>query len=38
MAPMSEAQRGMVNTIREFVRREVNPVAQHMEHVDDYPV
>ena len=38
MAPMSEAQRGMVNTIREFVRREVNPVAQHMEHDDEYPV
>ena len=35
---MSEAQRGMVNTIREFVRREVNPVAQHMEHDDEYPV
>ena len=38
MAPMSEAQRGIVSTIREFVRREVNPVAQQMEHDDEYPV
>ncbi|PKB74228.1 MAG: acyl-CoA dehydrogenase [SAR202 cluster bacterium Io17-Chloro-G8] len=35
---MSEAQRGIVSTIREFVRREVNPVAQQMEHDDEYPV
>ncbi len=38
MAPMSEAQRGIISTIREFVRREVNPVAQQMEHDDEYPV
>ena len=38
MAPMTEAQRGIVSTIREFVRREVNPVAQQMEHDDEYPV
>ena len=37
MAPLSEAQRGIVSTIREFVRREVNPVAQQMEHDDEYP-
>ena len=37
MAPLSEAQRGIVNTIREFVRREVSPVAQQMEHDDEYP-
>ncbi|SVC14507.1 uncharacterized protein METZ01_LOCUS267361, partial [marine metagenome] len=37
MAPLSEAQRGIVNTIREFVRREVNPVAMQMEHDDEYP-
>ena len=38
MAPMTEAQRGIVSTIREFVRREVNPVAKQMEHDDEYPV
>ena len=38
MAPMSEAQRGIVTTIREFVRREVMPVASKMEHADEYPV
>ncbi|MAF40094.1 MAG: acyl-CoA dehydrogenase [Chloroflexi bacterium] len=37
LAPLSEAQRGIVNTIREFVRREVNPVAMQMEHDDEYP-
>ena len=37
MAPLSEAQRGIVSTIREFVRRDVNPVAQQMEHDDEYP-
>jgi len=37
LAPLSEAQRGIVSTIREFVRREVNPVAQQMEHDDEYP-
>ncbi|MCH7737763.1 MAG: acyl-CoA dehydrogenase family protein [Chloroflexi bacterium] len=35
---MSEAQRGIVSTMREFVRREVNPVAKQMEHDDEYPV
>ena len=38
MPTLSEAQRGIVNTIREFVRREVNPVAQQMEHDDEYPL
>ena len=37
MSPLSESQRGIVNTIREFVRREVNPVAQQMDHDDEYP-
>ncbi|MCH2501970.1 MAG: acyl-CoA dehydrogenase family protein [Dehalococcoidia bacterium] len=37
MAPLSEAQRGIVSTIRGFVRRDVNPVAQQMEHDDEYP-
>lgn len=38
MAQSSEARRGIVNTIREFVRREVTPVASQMEHADEYPV
>ena len=38
MVQLSEAQRGIVNTIREFVRREVTPVASRMEHADEYPV
>ena len=37
MPQLTEAQRGMVATIREFVRREVQPVAQDMEHADEYP-
>jgi len=37
VAQLTEAQRGIVNTIREFVRREVNPVASRMEHADEYP-
>ncbi len=38
MAQRSEARRAIVNTIREFVRREVTPVASQMEHADEYPV
>ncbi|HJN87212.1 MAG: acyl-CoA dehydrogenase family protein [Dehalococcoidia bacterium] len=37
MAQLTETQRGIVNTIREFVRREVVPVAPRMEHADEYP-
>ena len=37
MAQLTEEQRGIVNTIREFVRREVSPVASRMEHADEYP-
>ena len=37
MPQLTEAQRGMIATIREFVRREVQPVAQDMEHADEYP-
>ena len=37
MPQLSEAQRGIVNTIREFVRREVVPVAGCLEHADEYP-
>ena len=38
MDQRSEARRAIVNTIREFVRREVTPVASQMEHADEYPV
>jgi len=38
VAQSSEARRAIVNTIREFVRREVTPVASQMEHADEYPV
>jgi alkylation response protein AidB-like acyl-CoA dehydrogenase len=37
VAQLTETQRGIVNTIREFVRREVVPVAPRMEHADEYP-
>ena len=37
MPQLTEAQRGMIATIREFVRREVEPVAPDMEHADEYP-
>ena len=37
MAQLTEAQRGIINTIREFVKREVQPVASAMEHADEYP-
>ena len=37
MAQLTEAQRAIVNTIREFVKREVLPVASAMEHADEYP-
>ena len=38
MEQRSEARKAIVNTIREFVRREVMPVASRMEHADEYPV
>ena len=37
MDQRSEARKAIVNTIREFVRREVMPVASRMEHADEYP-
>ena len=37
MARLTEAQRGIVTTIRDFVQREVMPVATKMEHADEYP-
>ena len=37
MAQITEAQRGIVSTIRDFVEREVMPVASRMEHADEYP-
>ena len=38
MAQLTEAQRGIVATIRDFVQKEVMPVATEMEHADEYPV
>ena len=38
MAQVTEAQRGIIVTIRDFVEREVMPVASRMEHADEYPV
>ncbi len=37
MDQRSEARKAIVTTIREFVRREVMPVASRMEHADEYP-
>ena len=37
MDQRSEARKAIVSTIREFVRREVMPVASRMEHADEYP-
>lgn len=37
MAQITEAQTGIVSTIRDFVEREVMPVASRMEHADEYP-
>jgi alkylation response protein AidB-like acyl-CoA dehydrogenase len=37
MAQLTEAQRAVITTIREFVKREVLPVASAMEHADEYP-
>ena len=36
--PTTEAQSGIVSTIRDFVERDVMPVASRMEHADEYPV
>ena len=38
MGPDIEAQKGIVSTIRDFVERDVMPVASQMEHADEYPV
>ena len=36
--PTTEAQSGIVSTIRDFVERDVMPVASRMEHANEYPV
>ena len=36
--PITEAQSGIVSAIRDFVERDVMPVASRMEHADEYPV
>ncbi len=37
MPKLTEEQRGILATIRQFVQREVMPVASRMEHDDEYP-
>ncbi|MBI4200076.1 MAG: acyl-CoA dehydrogenase family protein [Chloroflexi bacterium] len=37
MAQLTETQRGIVSTIRDFVKDEVMPVASQMEHDNEYP-
>ena len=37
MTQLTEAQRGIITTIREFVQKEVMPVASEREHADEYP-
>ncbi|MGK5556495.1 acyl-CoA dehydrogenase family protein [Actinomadura kijaniata] len=37
MAELSEEERAVVATVREFVDREVRPVARELEHADAYP-
>lgn len=34
---LSEDQRGILGVIREFVDREILPVASELEHRDEYP-
>nr|WP_245646601.1 acyl-CoA dehydrogenase family protein [Microtetraspora niveoalba] len=37
MAALSEEERAIVATVRDFVDREVRPVARDLEHADEYP-
>ena len=37
MAQLTEEQKGIVTTIRDFVEKDVIPLAAQMEHADDYP-
>ena len=37
MTQLTEAQRGIITTIRDFVQKEVMPVASEREHANDYP-
>ena len=37
MVQLTEAQRGILTAIREFVEKEVRPVASQLEHDDQYP-
>ena len=34
---LTPAQKHLVNTIKEFMEREVRPVARELEHKDEYP-
>ncbi|HEV7979199.1 acyl-CoA dehydrogenase family protein [Amycolatopsis sp.] len=37
MSSLTEEERAIVDTVREFVDREVRPVARELEHADEYP-
>ena len=37
MVQLTEVQRGIIAAIREFVEKEVMPVASEMEHSNEYP-
>ena len=37
MSRLSEEEQAVVDTVREFVERDVRPVARELEHADEYP-
>ncbi|WP_297542862.1 acyl-CoA dehydrogenase family protein [Amycolatopsis sp.] len=37
MSKLSDVEQAIVDTVREFVDREVRPVARELEHADEYP-
>ncbi|WP_271214972.1 acyl-CoA dehydrogenase family protein, partial [Pseudonocardia halophobica] len=37
MSTLSSEERYVVDTVREFVEREVKPVVQQLEHANEYP-
>jgi alkylation response protein AidB-like acyl-CoA dehydrogenase len=37
MSVLSTEEQAVVETVREFVEREVRPVVREMEHADEYP-
>ena len=37
MSKLNDVEQAIVGTVREFVDREVRPVARELEHADEYP-